>query len=153
MDFQSVFFRTDWKSILRRITEIISGQFLKQWPHSSPHSRIPPAARCANGGIFQLHYLATKLIHQPDELAGGLNRGQCHWAHTPWKTKKPRLDIGFNRGFFKGQDNNRRLLRGWPEPIYASPSRETRLILVIGLVAVVCEPLWLQFDECVHASP
>ena len=27
-DFQSVFFRTDWKSILRRTTEIISGQFL-----------------------------------------------------------------------------------------------------------------------------
>jgi len=29
MDFQSVFFCTDWKSILRRITEIISGQFLR----------------------------------------------------------------------------------------------------------------------------
>jgi len=43
-DFQSVFFRTDWKSILRRITEILSGQFLRS--------------------------LATKLIHQPDELAG-----------------------------------------------------------------------------------
>ena len=28
MDFQSVFFRTDWKSILPRITEIISGRFV-----------------------------------------------------------------------------------------------------------------------------
>ncbi len=28
MDFQSVIFRTDWKSILRRITETISGQIL-----------------------------------------------------------------------------------------------------------------------------
>ncbi len=30
MDVLSIFFRTDWKSILQRITEMISGQFLRQ---------------------------------------------------------------------------------------------------------------------------
>jgi len=40
MDFQSVFFRTDWKSILRRITEIISGQILKNRGHGTDFCRL-----------------------------------------------------------------------------------------------------------------
>ena len=54
-DFQSVFFRTDWKSILRRFSEIISGQFL------SCKLPMKTAIGCFAGFIFSVAANASEV--------------------------------------------------------------------------------------------
>ena len=57
MDFRSVFFWTDWKSILRRTTEVISGQFLI--------SKLPikTAFLCFIGFIFSSTANAAEILN------------------------------------------------------------------------------------------